>query len=164
MSLPHTLGPKSKERYDTLHPDLQEIIGFGLEQCRVDFSIVEGHRPVEKQFELYKKGREFKQGRWLVANKKQVVTNIDGHRKKGNHNYQPSMAVDIAAYVPGKKQLTWDIEHLAYIAATLMSIADALYQEGIITHRLRWGGNWDGDGDLSDNNLFDRPHLELYKP
>jgi hypothetical protein len=36
--------------------------------------------------------------------------------------------------------------------------------EGLIQHKVRWGGNWDRDGDLADNTLYDRPHLEIYKP
>ena len=43
-------------------------------------------------------------------------------------------------------------------------ISEFLYENGTINHQLRWGGNWDRDGDLSDNTLYDRPHLELYKP
>ena len=164
MALPHNLGPKSKIQFDTLHPDLQEIIGFGLERCIVDFSLVEGHRPVEKQLEYFKKGREFKNGRWEVVNKKATITNVDGHYIKGNHNYIPSRAVDFCAYVPDKPQLAWDAIHLTYIGATLILIADSLFTEGVITHKLRWGGDWDMDGDLADNRLYDRPHVELYTP
>lgn len=164
MSLPHELGPKSKIQFDTLHPDLQEIVMGGLERCLVDFSLIEGHRPVQKQFEYFKKGREFKKGRWEVVNEKWVITNIDGTYKKGKHNHNPSLAVDFAAYVPNKPKLAWDAIHLTYIGASLILIADLLYDEGVITHKLRWGGNWDKDGDLADNKLYDRPHVELYKP
>lgn len=27
--------------------------------------------------------------------------------------------------------------------------------------QLRWGGDWDGDGDYTDSNFFDGPHWEL---
>jgi peptidoglycan L-alanyl-D-glutamate endopeptidase CwlK len=61
--------------------------------------------------------------------------------------------------------LTWDEEHLTYVGATLMAVADILYQEGKIIHKLRWGGNWDQDGViLKDQKLWDRPHVELVKP
>jgi peptidoglycan L-alanyl-D-glutamate endopeptidase CwlK len=164
MALPHNLGPKSREQFDTLHPDLQAIVLEGLRLCIVDFSLVEGHRPVTKQFEYFKKGREFKNGRWEIANKKAIITNIDGHYIKGKHNHLPSLAVDFKAYVPDKPELAWDAVHLTYIGASLMLIADSLFREGVITHKLRWGGDWDGDGDLADNRLYDRPHVELYKP
>lgn len=164
MSLPHKLGTKSKQRYDTLHPDLQLIVDATLELCVVDFSIHEGHRPVEKQFEYYKKGREFVDGRWKVVNKKNVITNIDGHFKKGKHNHTPSLALDFTAFVQGKPELTWDTVHLTYIGASMIMIAEFLFETEEIEHKLRWGGNWDKDGDLADNTLYDRPHVELYKP
>ena len=160
----HKLGERSKKVYDTLHPDLQQIISRGLKYCAVDMSLYEGHRPPEKQFEYYKKGRELRDGRWVVVNEKAKITNVDGYKIKGKHNYNPSLAVDLNVYVPGKKQLTWDVPHLTYIAASLVMVAEFLYLEGTISHKLRWGGNWDKDGDLADNRLYDRPHLELYKP
>ena len=160
----HKLGKKSKEVYDTLHPDLQTVISWGLKHCAVDMSLYEGYRSPEKQFEYYKKGRKFIDGRWKVVNKKAVITNVDGYHVKGKHNYNPSHAVDLRAYVPGKEGLTWDSIHLTYIAASLIMISEFLYDDGVIEHKLRWGGNWDKDGDLADNKLYDRPHLEIYKP
>ena len=162
----HKLGKSSKKVYDTLHPDLQTIISWGLSKCAVDFTLYEGHRPPAVQFQYYKKGRELdhRTGKYSVVNKKAVITNVDGYNIIGKHNYNPSHAVDLRAYVPNKEQLTWDTEHLSYIAASLIMVAEFLYEDGIIQHKLRWGGNWDKDGDLADNNLCDRPHLEIYKP
>ena len=99
-----------------------------------------------------------------IVNKKAVITNVDGYRIKGKHNYSPSHAVDFRAYVPGKEGVTWDSVHLTYIAASLVMVAEMLYLEGLISHKLRWGGNWDKDGDLADNKLVDRPHVEIYEP
>ena len=160
----HKLGTRSKAVYDTLHPDLQRVIDIALEHCTTDFSLITGHRTVDTQFELFKKGREFIKGRWKVVNKKQVVTNIDGHLVKGNHNYEPSRAFDFTVYIVNKPELTWDKPHLSYIAATFMGYAHILYDKGEITHKLRWGGDWDSDGDQTDQKLIDMPHLELIKP
>ena len=159
----NSFGKKSKIQYDTLHSDLQMILDWGIKTCRVDFSLLEGHRPVEKQFEYYKKGREFIGGEWVLTNPKAKITNIDGIFTKGKHNYNPSLAVDFTVYVPGKPELMWDAIHLTYVGASLIMISDFLFNEGLIEHKLRWGGNWDLDGDLSDNTLYDRPHVELYK-
>jgi len=160
----HILGKKSKTQYDTLHPDLQMIASWGLKYCAVDFGINEGHRPISKQFEYFKKGRKLVGNKWVLVNPKAKWTNIDGINTKGMHNYEPSLAFDFKAFVPGKPQLTWDAVHLTYIGASLIMIAEYLYSEGMIQHKLRWGGNWDKDGDLADNTLYDRPHVELYKP
>jgi peptidoglycan L-alanyl-D-glutamate endopeptidase CwlK len=159
----HSFGKKSLKVYNTLHEDLQTILDWGIKYCRVDFSLNEGHRPPAKQFEYYKKGRELQNGVWTVVNKKWVITNVDGYAIKGKHNYSPSLAVDFSAYVPQKPELTWDAVHLTYIGSALIMISELLYERGVISHVLRWGGNWDRDGDLSDNTLYDRPHVELYK-
>jgi len=162
----HKLGAGSKKVYDTLHEDLQTVITWGLKKCAVDFTLYEGHRPPAKQLEYFKKGRKLdhRTGKYVIVNKKAVITNVDGYHIKGKHNYSPSHAVDLRAYVPDKDQLTWDIPHLTYIAASFVMIGEFLFEKGEISHKLRWGGNWDMDGDLADNKLYDRPHLEIYKP
>ncbi len=160
----HKLGKKSKVQYDTLHADLQVIVDWTLKYCVVDFSINEGHRPVKKQFEYFKKGRELIDGEWKLTRPKNKITNVDGFKIKGKHNYNPSLALDFKAYVPDKPELTWDSVHLTYIGASMVLSADFLFLQGAITHKLRWGGNWDKDGDLADNTLYDRPHVELYVP
>jgi peptidoglycan L-alanyl-D-glutamate endopeptidase CwlK len=164
MSLPHTLGQASLAQYNTLHSDLQTIVDWGLQLCAVDFSIHEGHRIPAKQFEYFKKGRELINGEWVLTKQKNKITNIDGIKVKGKHNYNPSLAFDFTAYVPDKPELKWDTVHLTYIGASLIMIAEFLYNRGDISHKLRWGGNWDKDGDLADNTLYDRPHVELYTP
>jgi peptidoglycan L-alanyl-D-glutamate endopeptidase CwlK len=164
MSTTHSFGNRSLKQYNTLHPDLQTILDWGIKYCRVDFSLHEGHRPPEKQFEYFKRGRKKVDGQWVVENSKATITNVDGFNIKGKHNYSPSLAIDVTAYVPNKPQLAWDSIHLTYIGASLIMISELLYEQGVIQHILRWGGNWDRDGDLSDNRLYDRPHLELYKP
>ena len=164
MSLPHTLGQRSQVQYDTLHPDLRMVVDWTLRHCLVDFTLTEGHRSVERQHELYKSGREFINGRWKLTKPKLKKTNIDGYAIKGKHNESPSHALDFCVFVPDKPELIWDVPHLTYIAASLVAAGEALYGQGAISHKVRWGGNWDKDGDLADNNWFDRPHVEIYKP
>ena len=99
----NSFGVNSMKQYSTLHNDLQLILDHTILKCAVDFSLVEGYRPPEKQFEYFKKGRKQQpDGSWVVANKKEVITNIDGYKVKGKHNYNPSIAVDIAVYVPNR--------------------------------------------------------------
>lgn len=164
--LPHKLSSSSKKVYDTLHEDIQTVISLALKKCAVDFTLYEGYRSPEEQFEYYKKGRKIDHttGKWVVVDEKKRITNIDGFKIKGKHNHYPSHAVDFHIYVPDKPQLTWDKVHLTYVAASLMLIAEFLYDNGLIHHKLRWGGNWDRDGDLADNRLYDLPHLEIYEP
>ena len=110
----------------------------------VDFGIAEGYRSVEDQQKYYREGK----------------SKIDGITQKSKHNYNPSMAVDIYPYFDGKAQ--WEKEHSSYLAGLIHAIAEMLYNENEITHKVRWGGNWDMDGIiLIDQSFDDRPHFEL---
>lgn len=144
----YIFGKRSQSQLDTCHKDLQLIANEALKVSRVDFSIVEGSRPVELQQKYFKEGK----------------SKIDGIKIKGNHNYQPSRAFDIAVYVSGKPKLTYNANHLCYIAGIIIGVSERLYTAGQTNHKIRWGGNWDRDGEiLTDQNFDDMPHFEIKK-
>jgi peptidoglycan L-alanyl-D-glutamate endopeptidase CwlK len=65
------------------------------------------------------------------------------------HNKTPSMAVDVVPY-----PCDWDDkESFVYFGGFVMGIAAMLHYEGLMSHRLRWGGHFDG--------FFDGAHFEL---
>lgn len=140
----YKFGKTSLERLKTCHEDLKLILHRAIRRSSVDFGIAEGHRSLERQKQLFNEGK----------------SRIDGITKKGKHNYTPSLAVDIYAYYNGKSQ--WDSLHLSYLAGLIESVSNELYEEGLITHRVRWGGNWDSDGVIViDQSFNDLPHFEL---
>lgn len=161
-------GRKSSRVLEELHSDLQMILQWGLRYSPVDFALHEGHRTPEKQFEYYQVGRrKDPSGGWVKINpdKKETITNCDGFKVKSNHNFDPSLAVDIKVYVLGKPSLTYDQSHICLVVGVLIACANFLYEQGKIQHKLRWGGNWDKDGEiLFDQEFDDLPHLELYVP
>ena len=57
---------------------------------------------------------------------------------------QPTIELQIAA-----------MKRFVYFAGYVKRVADDL---GIA---IRWGGDWDGDGDFSDQTFHDLPHFEL---
>ena len=134
----------SKERLATCHPDLQKVFLLAIERTNIDFGIACGHRSVKEQQALYAQGRT-KSG--------DIVTHVDGINKKSKHNAYPSNAVDIYAWT-GKA--SWDQKELCYLAGLIMACAKELNVS------LRWGGNWDQDGQIiTDQNFIDLPHFEL---
>lgn len=140
----HKFGTTSRLRLESCHHDLQLIFNTTIKISSVDFSIADGHRSVERQNEYFKDGK----------------SKIDGITRKGKHNYMPSLAADFYPYVNGKAN--YDVEHVTYIAGMLHAVSEMLFIEGKITHKLRWGGNWDMDGViLLDQSFDDRPHVEL---
>ena len=46
-------GKKSLSRLQTCHQLLQELCYLALARSPIDFSILEGHRSIERQYELY---------------------------------------------------------------------------------------------------------------
>ena len=150
----YKFGRTSRNRLNTCHSDLQMVLNEAI--LYVDFSIVEGMRTVEKQFEYYQRGRTSIGGIWTVTDRSKIITNIDGIRNKGNHNYNPSLAVDIVPYYKGKADW-WDITRFNNIVYFIKGIAISMGIE------LRIGTDWNGNFTDVDQKLSDLPHMELYR-
>ena len=105
---------RSKDRLATCDKRLQDIMNEAIKEY--DFSVLEGHRSLERQYKLYKEGK----------------SQIDGRRKMGKHNYSPSLAVDIVPW-----PIDWnDIDRFKELAVIIKRIAK---EKGIkIVH----GGDW----------------------
>ena len=156
-----TLSTNSKAKYETLHEDLRLLISEALKYSTIDFGISEGARSVETQQEYFKRGREEIDGQWVITDKSKVITYVDGVVKKGKHNYTPSMAFDFYVYIPGKS-MSYDPTHLTALGYMFVVLGNKLFDEGIITHKIRWGGNFDMDGEILEVGSFrDSPHVEL---
>lgn len=154
-----SFGKTSNIRKATLELGLQLILDEAISVSSIDFGIAEGHRPVDRQFELFQLGRILQDDEWVVVDSSEVRTNVDGVNVLGEHNHFPSRAFDIYAWVNGR--VSWEREHLVYLAGVIMATAQRLYNEGIIDFTLVWGGNWDGDGQIiSDQTFIDLPHFQ----
>ena len=67
------------------------------------------------------------------------------------HNQNPSLAIDVAPY-----PIDWnDRERFNYFAGFVMATA---LSHGIT---LRWGGDWNQDWQVRDNQFDDLPHFEI---
>lgn len=140
-----TFGKKSQEKINTCHKDLQLIFKESLKVSMVDFGVSEGNRSLKKQKEYFDKG----------------LSKIDGVNRKGKHNYTPSMAGDIYAYVKNKPGHAYDLNYLLYLGGVITSTAKRLLNEGKVTHKLRWGANFDRDNEILEQAFDDAPHYEL---
>lgn len=130
-------GTKSLEVYATLDPRLQHYLDRVLQEV-ADISLVTGHRNQHDQNEAYYSTPQRSKLLW----------------PKGKHNRLPSLAVDFQPYpYPAREEKLW--ASLAYVAGRLIQMAA---QDGIT---IRWGGDWNSDGDLTDQNFDDLFHLEI---
>ena len=121
----------SRERLETCDERLQRV--FNEVVKHFNCSIIEGHRGQALQHLYFT----------------QHKTKVDW--PNGKHNSQPSKAVDAMPH-----PINWfNKERMCYFAGYVMATALSM---GI---RLRWGKDWDGDTDLSDQTFNDGPHYEI---
>ena len=124
-------GNSSLAHLNTLHPNLAMVMLDALKT--MDHSIIEGYRNEERQNELFDAG-------------KSKLRYPDG-----KHNCMPSLAVDAIPY-----PVDWeDRERMTLFAGIVLGVAS---QFGIA---IRWGGDWNGDGQVKDNKFDDLVHFEL---
>lgn len=131
-----SFGKKSKEKLDTCHPDIVRVMERAIKIY--DFTVLEGVRTPERQKELVDKGMS------KTLNSKHLPDS-DGL----------SRAIDIAPYPVDWSNDPKNLARFYFLAGVVMACAA---EEGV---KLRWGGNWDGDQDFTDNPFFDGPHFEL---
>ena len=121
----YKLSKRSLDKLETCEKDLQVLMIEAIKESPFDFGISWGHRSPVKQNELYQQGRT-KDGN--------IVTYVDGYKKKSKHNYLPALAVDIVAYVNGK--ITWKAPIYLEIGTHIMEVAENLFEEDKITNRI----------------------------
>ena len=154
-----SFGMRSAAVRNTLHIVLQEICDRVIR--RRDITLLCGFRDEESQDAAYASGASTKQ--WPDS----------------THNLFPSMAVDAAPWpipegwgdlegkTPAARDLDWKERVKFYEmcasfedAWTEMCDEDSALAE---QYRLRFGKDWDGDGDYRDQSFDDLPHIELVR-
>jgi peptidoglycan L-alanyl-D-glutamate endopeptidase CwlK len=127
-----------------LHPILRNKLTAMIEAIQaklpsgISVRVISIHRTPSEQFEIFKKGRSFIGGKWIVVGT--TFTKIDGIATKSRHNYLPSTAVDFGLFDAQGKYLG-ESPHYNWIG------------EGAKVAGLTWGGNWTG--------FVDKPHIEI---
>ena len=128
-------GKTSRARLETCHEDLQKV--FNEVFKTIDCSVLEGILTKENQDRMQAE----KKTKYKYPKSNHNVTEPNGK----------SLAVDVTPY-----PLDWkDRERFTYFAGFVMGIAASM---GL---NIRWGGDWDRDKDLKDNNFDDLPHFEI---
>jgi len=121
----------SKKRLATCHPDIQRVFDVVIQSF--DCTIICGHRGQVSQDKAYKTGKS--KVRW----------------PNSKHNREPSEAVDVAPY-----PINWDDrERFILMAGYILGVATKM------DIPLRWGGDWNRNFILSDEDFHDLAHFEL---
>ena len=133
-----TFGKTSNRRLDTAHNIFQVLMRRVV--ARRDCSCTEGFRDEVKQNFYFKK--KTSKVKW----------------PNSKHNSEPSMAVDITPYPE-----MWDSKSAFFELRDIILEEWEIMQQQSVTEgfELRWGGDWDSDGDFDDQTFMDYPHWEL---
>jgi len=133
----YTFGELSLANLGEAHEDLQRVFEEVIKHT--DCKVIEGFRGEDEQNFAYETGRSKVQ--W----------------PRSNHNVEPSNAVDVVPY-----PIDWeDIERFKLFGGFVMWVAARLVYTGATSHMVRWGADWDDDGDIHEHRLVDFPHFEL---
>lgn len=126
-----TFSEQSIARLKQCDPRLQRV--FNEVVRIIDCTIITGHRDQAEQDEMFRTGKS--QLQWPAS----------------KHNSVPAKAVDAAPY-----PIDWkDRERATLFAGFVMGVAAEM---GIA---LRWGGDWNRDWQVKDNNFDDLWHFEI---
>lgn len=130
------LGKTSLARLKGVDENLVNVVKRAIEISEVDFTVLEGVRTLERQRELYAQGR--------TAPGKIVTWTMKSRHIEGK-------AVDLVPY-----PLDWnDLDKFN-------KIKDAMFQAAKeLDVNLRWGADWDGDGNYREKGEYDSPHFEI---
>ena len=124
-------GTRSLMNISGVHKELKRL--FEEVVKTYDCSVLCGHRSKADQDQAYADGKSKVQ----YPNSK--------------HNSKPSRAVDVAPY-----PIDWnDMKRWYHFGGYVKAVAESMGIDII------WGGDWDGDFDLKDQNFNDLPHFEL---
>lgn len=127
-----SFGSRSRRELQGVHPDLVAVATRALALSKVDFAITDGLRTIEEQQSLVARG----------ASKTMKSRHLAG------------CAVDVVACI-GK-------DKISYNPLLLIQIKDAFFQAAKeLKTPLRWGGDWNCNGDSGDESFVDMPHFEL---
>ncbi len=128
----------SEFRLQTCDPEL--IFLFNEVVKTFDCTILEGYRGKEAQEKAFNEG------------------NSKLHYPHGKHNQKPSQAVDVSPH-----PLDWkNLSRFFWFAGFVMGTAEQLRQQGKMKNKIRYGGDWNRNYDITDEKgLRDLVHFEI---
>lgn len=138
----HKLSRASLDALYGVHPILSGVVVRALALSTVDFKVLEGVRSHARQMELYAQGR---------TAPGPIVTWTKNSRHFVNPDTGFGHAVDL---LPAP----YDWKDTAPFDAVADAMLQAAEELGV---QIRWGADWDSDGNRRERGESDSPHFEL---
>lgn len=150
----YQLSQRSLNNLKGVHPDLVKVIQRAIEITEQDFMVIEGVRSREQCMINYGKGRTVAQcsvhgipAQYAQPNASKVTWLRNPFASK----HTLGLAVDICPY-----PVDWnDIKKFDAIAKAMLQAGKEL---GV---KVRWGADWDNDGNYREKGEYDSPHFEI---
>ena len=128
-------GDRSKACLVFVHPKLRALAELALQIGPQDFTVIEGFRGQAEQDAAFKRG----------ASKVKFPGSA--------HNQTPALAIDVIPY----PFTGWNDEKaFREIYKQFSKAAEKL------DVKIRWGGDFNRDGDKTRKDAWDKPHFELH--
>ena len=135
------LNERSRKSLEGVHPDLVKVVELAAQLISQKFIVICGVRTEEEQKKLYAQGR--------TAPGKIVTWTLKSRHLPNGEGW--GQAVDIVPY-----PVDWGTgEKFDLIAQAILEAGERL---GIA---VRWGADWDQDGNPREQGETDSPHFEL---
>lgn len=135
-----TFSKTSNQRLATCDMRLQLVFSAVVEA--IDCTVLVGHRTEADQERAFAEGRSQK------------------HWPHGEHNALPSRAVDVVPVVPDGMDV-WNVKDPAVQLYWWRLQYCVLRKAEALGFKVRWGLDWNGDGNTADTQLKDWPHWEV---
>lgn len=140
------LGERSRKNLEGVHPKLIDVVERAIELTTVDFFVNEGVRSPERQKELYAQGR-------TKPGPKVTWTLNSNHFKNPRTGFGHAVDIYPFPYDPDHKDIA---KQQRAVAAIMFKAA------GELDIPIRWGADWDMDGNYGERGEGDSPHFELW--
>ena len=148
------LSKLSLGRLEGVNPELVKVVKRAIEITPQDFMVVEGVRSKEQCYINYGKGRTVAQctAKGVPAKYAQPkLAKVTWLNNPLSSKHVSGKAVDLVPY-----PVNWnDLTKFDQVAKAMFAAAKEL---GV---SIRWGADWDNDGNYREKGEYDSPHFEL---
>nr|WP_298892212.1 M15 family metallopeptidase [uncultured Acinetobacter sp.] len=150
----YILSKRSLSNLEGVHPDLVRVVKRAITLTKQDFMVIEGVRSREQCMINYGKGRTVAQcqAKGIPAKyAKPKLAKVTWLNNPFSSRHVTGHAVDLVPY-----PVDWnDLKKFDAMADAMLVAADL---EGV---SIRWGADWDSDGNRRERGEYDSPHFEL---
>lgn len=141
--MPFVFGSRSKANLAQCHPALVQVATRALELSTQDFTVICGYRGKEDQEAAYRAGNT----------KVRYPNSAHNQTKNGKPR---SCAIDVIPY----PFTDWNDPKMIEGWKRIYAAFEQASRELAIP--IRWGGDFNRDGDKTTSDAWDKPHFELH--